>query len=99
MTLDNDGMERLHERRYRLHCRLDDEFLAVRHAALEAARAIRLAVDLARFVEEHLVVDLAARQDGAVKARTDLHALDSLDGHQGAGELAVETAVPLDVTA
>ena len=99
MARDVDGVQWLHQRRDWLHRRLDDEFLTVRHAALEAARAVRPAVDLARLIEEHLVVDLAARQDGAVEARADLHALDGLDGHQGAGELAVEAAVPLDVAA
>ena len=44
-------------------------------------------------------MDLAARQDSAVKACADLHALDGLNRHQRAGELAIEAAVPLDMTA
>ena len=37
-----DGLERLHQRRQRLHGAADDELLPVRHPALEPARVVRL---------------------------------------------------------
>ena len=91
-------MQRLHERRDRLHDRPDDDGLPVRHAALEPARVIRLPIDV-RVLDVHLIVHRAARQVGIAEAGADLDALDRLDRHHGTGEARVEAAVPLDVGA
>src|SRR6185436_824225 len=53
-----DRAQRLAQGRDRLHGGTDDDRLAVRHAALETARAVGAAVEAAGLVEEDLVVDL-----------------------------------------
>ena len=52
-----------------------------------------------RALDVHLVVHRAAGLFRILKARTDLDALDGLDGHHRTRETRIETAVPLDVRA
>ena len=84
-----DGCERLHERRQRLHRRAHDDLLAVRHAALDAAGAIRRAP----LVGADLVVRLRSAQLRKREAVADLDALDRLDAHQRRGEPRVEAVL------
>ena len=81
--------ERLHQRRQRLHRGADDDLLAVRDAALDAAGAVRLAVQAA-LVADDLVVRLRAAEPGEREAVADLDALHRLDPHQRRREPRVE---------
>ena len=81
-----DGVERLHQRRQRLHGGAHNERLAVRDPGLESARAIRApgepGVDL--------VVCLRAAHAGKREAVAHLNPLDGLDPHQRKREPGVE---------
>ena len=92
-------MKRLHQRRNRLHDGANDNVLAIRHAALKAARAVRPAHDGIVLAQEHLIVCLTARERRIAEACADLDALDGLDRHHGSGKPRVETPIPLDVAA
>ena len=67
----------------------DDDLFAVRHAALEAACPVRLAV-VAPVVPEDLVVSGRAALAGQGEAVADLDSLHGLDAHQRRGEPRVE---------
>jgi hypothetical protein len=71
-----------HERGQRLHRRAHEDLLAVRHASLDAARAIRLTVDTPT-VARDLVVSLRTAQAREREPVPDLHSLDGLDAHEG----------------
>ena len=66
--LQIDRGERLHQRRQRLHRGAHDDLLAVRHAALDAAGAVRSAVDAA-LVARDLVVRLRAADAARARSR------------------------------
>ena len=91
--------QRLHQGRDGLHRDPHDDRLAVRHAALDAARAVRRAVVAARIVVEELVVHLGAPQRRVREARSDLHPLHRLDPERSGGEPRVETQARLGVRA
>ena len=81
--------QRLHQRRQRLHRGAHDELLAVRDAALEPARVVRLAAA----VGPDLVVRLRAAQAGEREPVADLDALHGLDAHHRGGEPRVEAVL------
>ena len=76
---DVDRAQRLGQRRQRLHRAAHDERLAGRHAALEPAGAVGLAVVAALVGVEDLVVGLRAGPPGEVEPVADPAALDRLD--------------------
>ena len=78
--------ERLHQRRERLHPGANDDLLAVRHAALDAAGTVRRAT----LVGPDLVVRLRPAQLGEREAVADLDALHRLDAHERGGKTSVE---------
>ena len=84
-----DGGQRARHRRDRLHRGADPQWLAVGHAAFEAAGPIRRADDPVG-AGVHLVVSPTAAPSGGLEPVTDLDALDGLDAHHRSGELAVE---------
>src|ERR1043165_6965077 len=76
------------------------QFLAVRDAAFEAARAVRRSHEGARLrVVSDLVVHLRAGKPRGLDARADGDGLDRRDGHQRAREPSVELRVPGGVRA
>src|SRR5919202_366706 len=96
---DVDRPQRLRQRRQRLHRRADHERLARRHPALEAARAVRLAIEAALIVVEDLVVGLGARAPRDVEPVAERDALARLDRADRAGQATVEALLPADVRA
>src|SRR5262245_39259770 len=86
-------LARREDRRRRLHGKAHDDGLAGRDAAQHATGVVRQKARLAVVAHAHLVGVLLARERGRAKARTDLHAFDRIDAHDGAGEIAVELAV------
>ena len=96
---DVDRPQRLRQRRERLHRRADDERLARRHPALQAAGVVRLAVEAAR--SSWKISSCACEPGAAARSKpspnsTPLHGLDRA---QRAGEAAVEALLPADVRA
>ena len=96
---DVDRAQRLGQRRQRLHRGARVERIAGRHAALQPAGVVRLAVVAALRRPEDLVVRLRARLAGEVEALPQPDALDRLDRAQRAGDPAVEALLPGDVRA
>src|SRR6476646_1427170 len=100
---DVHGTERAHEGADRLHRDFHDERLAGRHAALEAARVVRGALDVAgpgtALRRRDLVVDLRAVDARRLEAHADLHPFHRRDGHDRRADASVELAVPRDVRA
>jgi hypothetical protein len=92
--LEVDGAQRPHQRRQRLHRRAHDHGLAVRDAALDPAREVRLAVEAAVGIGEDLVVRLRAAPVGQLEARADLDPLHRLDAHHRRREARVEALLP-----
>src|SRR5204863_2249580 len=80
-AIEVDGAKRAHERRQRLHRGACDDLLAVRDAALDAAGAVRLAVETA-LVADDLVVCLGAAQAREPEAGPDLDPFHGLDPHE-----------------
>src|SRR5439155_12946240 len=81
-SLEVDGRERLHQRRQRFHRRADDDLLAVRAPALDAARVVGLPVQAALIVAQDLVVRVRAALPRQLESLADLDALDRLRPHQ-----------------
>src|SRR3954470_1164301 len=96
---DVDRAQRLRQRRQRLHRRAHDERLSGRHAALETAGSVRLAVEAALTLVEDLVVRLRAGAARDVEAVAERDALARLDRAQRAGEAPVEALLPAHVRA
>src|SRR5439155_23432689 len=69
------------------------------HAALQAARVVRPALEPALGVEEDLVVDGRARAPRGLEAEAELAPLDRLDRAKRLREPAVEPPIPLHVRA
>src|SRR3954465_9404606 len=92
-----EGGQRLGGRGERLHRGAHHERLAGRHAALEAAGAVRLAVEAALALVEDLVVRPGARAPGDGEAVAERDALARLDRAQRAGEAAIEALLPAHV--
>src|SRR5260370_3616658 len=92
-------LERRAERGQGLHRGADDDRLAVRHPALEAAGVVGLALEAALGVEQDLVVDARAGAPRGLEAEAELAALDRLDRAERLREPAVEPSVPLHVRA
>src|SRR5260370_20994512 len=88
-------LERRAERGQGLHRGADDDRLAVRHPALEAAGVVGLALEAALGVEQDLVVDARAGAPRGLEAEAELAALDRLDRAERLRGPAVEPAVPL----
>ena len=88
-----DGLARGQDRRGRLDRKAHHDRLAGRDAAEDAAGVVGEKARLAVVAHPHLVGVLLARERGGGKARADLDALDRVDAHQRAGEIAVELAV------
>src|SRR5574341_383343 len=61
LRLEVHGAQGLHERGDWLHCRAENDLLAVAHPALDAARVVRLAEEPGLLAPEYLVVDQGAR--------------------------------------
>ncbi len=87
-----DGGQCPRHRRDRLHRRAHPQRLTVGHPAFQTARPIGRAHH-AVGAGIHLVVGDGAAAAGCLEAVADLHALDRLDAHDRAGQLAVEAVV------
>ena len=94
-----DGPQRLRQGRNRLDRYLHDQGFAVRHAALDAAGAIGLAVVAALGRVEDLIVGLGAGAGGDLPRGADADPLDRLDRDHGLSDSAVELLLPGDVRA
>src|SRR3989475_4689794 len=88
-------LERRAEGRERLHRGPDDDRLAVRHSALEAAGVVRLALEPALGVEEDLIVDGRARASRGFESKAQLAALDRLGRAEGLPQPALGPPCPL----
>src|SRR3989344_2249934 len=82
-----DGLERAHECRVRFCRRADHEVFPVRHAALETARVVGLAVKTSFLIMKDLVVNQAPRCPRDTESHADLDTLDGLDGSHGRTKL------------
>ena len=88
-----DGLARRQDRRGRLDREARDDRLPGRNAAENAAGVVGQKHRLAVVAHAHLVgIVLAAHRRGG-KAVADLDALDRVDAHQRAGQIAVELGV------
>ena len=96
---DVDRAQRLGQRRDRLHRHARDQRLAGRHAALEAAGAVRLAVVAALLGVEDLVVGLRAGPAREVEPVAEPDALGGLDRQQRARDQPVHPLLPGHVRA
>ena len=99
MARNIDRMKRGHKRRYWLHRRLDHNLFPIGHAAFQSARTVRPAIDLPLLIEEHLIMDLAARQLCTLEPGTNLHSFDGLDRHHRTSQFGIQPPIPLDMTA
>src|SRR3989442_14129191 len=84
----------LHERRDRFERDLENDVLAVRHAALQAARAVALPDERA-VPNADRIVHRASALAGRRERVGELHALRALDRHERLRDAPVEAAVPL----
>src|SRR6266568_402352 len=91
-----DGGQRREHRRDRLHVATDADRHAVRHPALEAARAVGGAVEALLLRPVDRVVELLARA-ADLRAVADRGGPDRLDPAERAGEPRVEAAVRVNV--
>ena len=91
--------QRPHQRRQRLHRHAHDDGLPVRHAALDAARAVALAPVAARLVEQQLVVHGRPGLAGVCERVADLDALHGLDAHGRGRQASVQAQPGLGVRA
>ena len=88
------------QRRNRLQISPQNNVLAVRDAALEAAGAIRRTIEpLARRIVPDFVLHFGAVASGIRHARADFHRLYGLDRHNRLRQLRVELLIPLRVRA
>src|SRR5207248_11521712 len=94
LRLEVDGGERLEQGRDWLHVSMDDERLAVAHAAGQPAGAVRLVAQTAVVVNRH-IVHLRAGQARPFHPVTDRDRLAGRDADDRLGEQPVEPRVPL----
>src|SRR5262249_53568888 len=92
VALAVDGTHRLEDRTGRLYREAHDDVLSSRDAAMNAAGVVRQEFDRA-VAHAHLVTVFLAAQRHRVEPGADLDALDGVDRHHRAGEVAIELVV------
>src|SRR5207237_142826 len=88
-----DGLARGEDRRGRFDRKACHDRLPGGDAAEDAAGVVGEESRPAVIAHAHLVGVVLTRECRRGKARTDLHALDRVDAHERAGEIAVELAI------
>src|ERR1700746_4091779 len=93
MSVAIDGAPRNKNRGRRLDCETSDHRLPGGNAAKDAAGIVGEKARLAVVPHAHFIAILLAGKFGCAEARANLHALDGIDAHQGASEVAIEFAI------
>ncbi|MNG00424.1 hypothetical protein D3C84_833580 [compost metagenome] len=97
--IDIDALQRLVQRRNRLHDAAHDDLLSVGHTALEAAQTVRSAVVAALFIVQNFIMHLRTADRACFKANADLNALECVNRHYRLRDASVQLAVVLNVAA